>query len=136
MRIGELSKRAGVSVETIRFYERDGLLRAPPRSGAGYRLYGEDDERRLRFIRRAKDLGFSLAEIRGFLQARDGGECPCQDVLAVADQHLRDVRQRIGRLEAFAQILQRALNQWRRSNRKVRPNPDEFCRLIEGLGQK
>jgi DNA-binding transcriptional MerR regulator len=75
MVIGELARRAGVSPRTVRFYEALGLLPAPPRSEGGYRLYGEDDLRRLRFVRRARELGLPLREIRRLLQ--EG--CRCEE---------------------------------------------------------
>ena len=79
MRIGELAHGAGVSVETVRFYEREGLLPAPPRRGSGYREYPPDTLARLRFIRHAKELGFSLPEIQELLSLRST-EAPCCEV--------------------------------------------------------
>jgi DNA-binding transcriptional MerR regulator len=74
LRSGELAKRAGVGVETLRFYERCGLIAKPGRTPSGYRQYPPDEVERVRFIRRARDLGFSLAEIRHFFElARDPG---------------------------------------------------------------
>jgi DNA-binding transcriptional MerR regulator len=76
MQIGEMAKKAGVSVQTVRFYEHRGLLSDPGRKASGYRIYSDRDLRRLLFIRQAKDLGFSLQEIRRILHLRDGGQWP------------------------------------------------------------
>lgn len=75
LRIGELATRAGTSPDTVRFYEKLGLLGAPDRSEGGYRLYGEAELGRLRFIRRAKQLGLSLEEVRSLLGLADAGQC-------------------------------------------------------------
>lgn len=86
MRIGELARQAGVNIQTVRFYERKGLLPAPRRKPSGYRLYTDEDLHRLRFIRRAKALGFSLEEIREVLHMRaEGG--PADRALCGVDAH-------------------------------------------------
>lgn len=79
--IGELSRRTGCSVETIRYYERIELLPPPPRTAAGYRLYGGAHEERLRFVRRARELGFSLGEVRALLRLAEGGDRACAEGL-------------------------------------------------------
>ena len=80
MRIGEIAQSVGIGVETIRFYERKGLIREPPRRSSGYRQYEAGAVRRLRFIRRAKELGFTLAEIKGLLELRAGPGTHCEDI--------------------------------------------------------
>ena len=80
--IGQLSRRSGVNIETIRFYERVGILPKPPRSQGGHRLYDEAHEKRLHFVRRSRELGFSLDEIRGLLRLVDGGRYTCSEVRA------------------------------------------------------
>ena len=75
MRIGELARAAGVKAETIRYYEREGVLASPPRTQANYRDYGPEHARRLNFIRRARDLGFSMTRIRELLELADGLPC-------------------------------------------------------------
>jgi len=87
--IGNLARAAGVSVETVRYYERRGLLERPVRRGSEYREYSDSDVERLRFIRRAKDLGFTLAEIRALLPAADA-VC-AENVLAAARTKLHEV---------------------------------------------
>ncbi len=105
MAIGSLSRRAGTKVETIRYYERVGLLPAPPRSAGGYRLYGIAEVKRLTFIRRARALGFSIDEVRTLLKLADERKRPCAEVRVVAEAHLRDVRAKIADLEAMERVL-------------------------------
>src|SRR3954451_12331676 len=98
MRIGVLAARAGLTTKTIRFYEDAGLLPEPPRTSAGYRDYPADAVVRLAFIRDAQAAGLTLAEIRGILAIRDGGQAPCQHVTGLIDQHLAQVDQRLAEL--------------------------------------
>lgn len=130
MQIGKLAKQAGVTVQTVRFYERRGLLPSPKRRESGFRLYGEDDVRRLRFIRQAKALGFSLDEIKEFLQMRKRGLCPCTDVIKLGEQHLRDVERQIADLTKFREGLSRAVRKWKKSGQQ-KIEADAFCTLIE-----
>ncbi len=100
MKIGEVARRSGVAVETVRFYEKQGLLDEPPRSYSGYRQYAEEAVARLAFIQRSKGLGFSLREIEELIALRDRPETTSADVKARAeakiveiDRKLRDLRQ-------------------------------------------
>jgi len=130
MKIGELAKKAGVGIQTVRFYERQGLLPDPGRTGSGYRVYAEAHLRQLRFIRQAKALGFSLHEVGGILEMRGRGQCPCGRVIALGERHLKAVEGQIHRLESFRRELTKALKQWKRSGaRQVRG--DAICVLIE-----
>ena len=95
--IGQLAKRAGVAVDTVRYYERNDLLSPTDRLASGYRRYGESELKRLRFIRRAKALGFTLAEIRGLLSLSD--ERNVARVKRAAEAKLADIEQRIDELE-------------------------------------
>jgi MerR family mercuric resistance operon transcriptional regulator len=97
MRIGGLSRRTGCNVETIRYYERIGLLPAPPRRGR-YRCYGPEDVGRLGFLRRARELGFTLDEVRALLDLAAGGQSSCAAAREIAAAHLREVRARISDL--------------------------------------
>lgn len=99
MRIGEVAAATGVSVEAIRYYERLGLLRAAARTGAGYRSFDQRALRRVRFIRRAQQLGFTLAEIRELLALRANPRAPAAGVKALAESKLRDVEAKITDLE-------------------------------------
>jgi DNA-binding transcriptional MerR regulator len=98
MRIGVLAAQAGLTTKTIRFYEDVELLPAPPRTSAGYRDYPAEAVTRLAFVRHAQAAGLTLAEIRGVLAIRDGGQAPCQHVTVLIDQHLIQVEQRLAEL--------------------------------------
>ena len=100
-----LSKHTDTNIETIRYYERVGLLPAPLRSSGGYRLYGTDHLKRLTFIRRARTLGFSIGEVRTLLRLADERKRPCAEVRVVADAHLRDVRAKIADLRRMERAL-------------------------------
>ncbi|WP_457634334.1 heavy metal-responsive transcriptional regulator, partial [Oceanithermus desulfurans] len=95
LRIGELARAAGVSVDTLRFYERRGLLAPAARSEGGYRLYDEAALARLAFIQRAKALGFTLAEIGGVLGVMEGGQPPCAHVRALLEEKLADLERQM-----------------------------------------
>jgi MerR family mercuric resistance operon transcriptional regulator len=103
--IGALSSRTGVNIETIRFYERIGILPRPPRSPGGHRVYDEDHLKRLSFVRRSRELGFSLDEVRGLLQLVDGGEYTCAEVKAITLGHLADIRRKIADLRRLERTL-------------------------------
>jgi MerR family transcriptional regulator, copper efflux regulator len=130
MQIGTVAKKAGVSVQAVRFYERQGLLPSPPRKESGYRLYGEADLKRLLFIRQAKALGFSLEEIRTILRMRERGQCPCGNVHRLAEQHLKTIEEQLRHLSAFRDELRGVIKQWKRSGRQ-QLSGDAFCILIE-----
>lgn len=105
MRIGELAAAAATPVDTIRHYERTGLLPAPPRSGANYRRYGEADAQRLRFIRRCRGLDMGLEEVRHLLDLHDAPQAACGEVNALIDAHLAHVAARLRELRALQQEL-------------------------------
>jgi MerR family copper efflux transcriptional regulator len=130
MKIGELSTKAGVSIQTVRFYERQRLLPDPGRTPSGYRHYTEAHLRQLRFIRQAKTLGFSLEEIGEVLRMRGRGQCPCDTVIALAEHHLENVGRQMRALESFRRGLSKALKQWKASGTR-QLSADAFCVLIE-----
>ncbi|MCI0431459.1 MAG: helix-turn-helix domain-containing protein [Rhodospirillales bacterium] len=101
----QLARLTGCNLETIRYYEKIGLLPKPPRSGAGYRLYGEGDASRLRFILRGRELGFSIEEIRGLLALVDRGAQTCAEVKERTERHLIDVRAKIADLQRIEEVL-------------------------------
>src|SRR5947209_4537677 len=105
--IGELARRAGVGVETVRFYERQGLLAEPARRASGYRQYGEDIVARLRFIRRAKELGFTLKEIAELLALRLDPDTTCADVRQRAVAKLADVESKLRDLRRIKKALRK-----------------------------
>jgi MerR family mercuric resistance operon transcriptional regulator len=100
-----LSRRTGCHIETIRYYEGIGLMPAPRRSQGGHRLYDEEQLKRLTFIRRARELGFSLREIRGLLALVDGGNYSCRQVEALTLEHLDEVRSKITDLKKLERTL-------------------------------
>lgn len=102
--IGRLSERTGVNIETIRYYEKIGLLPPPPRTEGGHRLYPERHLRRLVFIRRSRELGFTLDEIRNLLGLVEGGHA-CGDVKNAALAHLRNIREKIADLRRMERTL-------------------------------
>lgn len=102
---GALSKRTDCNSETIRYYEQIELLPAPPRTGSGHRIYGEVHLKRLTFIRRSRELGFTLDEIRNLLRLVDGGSYSCAEVRALTLAHLRDVRRKIADLQSMDRVL-------------------------------
>ena len=130
MQIGKLAKEIGVTVQTVRFYERRGLMPQPPRRESGYRDYGEGDLRRLKFIRHAKGLGFSLQEIRDIPRTRERGQCPCADVSKMAERHLAAAEAEIARLQRFRRELRHALGTWKQKPTRNLP-ANAICVLIE-----
>jgi DNA-binding transcriptional MerR regulator len=112
MRSGELARRAGVSADTIRHYERLGLLKAPARNRNGYRNYSPDALGRVRLIRRSLAVGFSLRELAAILQLRDRGGVPCKAVFASAKSKLEKLDLEIAALKAMRRDLRRILDDW------------------------
>lgn len=107
----ELASRSGCNLETIRYYEKIGMLPDPPRTASGYRLYDEHHVARLRFILRARELGFPIEEIRGLLDLVDGGTQTCAEVKARTERHLADVRTRIADLRRIEHVLAQTAKQ-------------------------
>ncbi len=104
IQIGELSRRTGCNIETIRYYERIGLIPPPPRRGR-YRSYGPEDVDRLGFVRRARELGFTLDEVRALFGLAAGGQASCAEARDLAASHLKDVRARISDLRRMERVL-------------------------------
>jgi MerR family mercuric resistance operon transcriptional regulator len=123
--IGELSRRTGCNIETIRYYERIGLMPAPPRRGR-YRSYSPDDVGRLGFVRRARELGFTLDEVRALLGLAAGGQAACAEVRSLAAAHLGDVRSRIADLRRMERVLAASV-------RACDAGQDPGCPLIDAL---
>lgn len=109
MKIGEVAERSGCHPETVRYYERIGLIPTPPRTTAGYRDYAPADVDRLRFISRGRNLGFSLEEIRSLLALADNHVLPCGEVDRLARIHLADIRARLDDLQRMASELERVI---------------------------
>jgi DNA-binding transcriptional MerR regulator len=129
--IGKLSEISGVTTDTIRYYERRGLLPKPTRTQAGYRQYPEGVLNRLSLVRNAQRFGFSLAEIGSFLQIREAGGRPCQDVRAAAQRMLTAVDAQIAELVLTRKRMQHTLRQW---DRTLEQTPaSRQARLLERL---
>lgn len=103
--IGELSRRTGVHIETIRYYEKIKMLPAPPRTAGGRRVYGPIETHTLAFIRRARELGFTLNEIRALLALGGPGKASCAEVREIAAHHLDDIRAKIADLRKLERLL-------------------------------
>lgn len=104
--IGELSTRTGVNIETVRYYERIGLMPEPPRTEGGHRVYDDEQVKRLTFIARSRQLGFSLKEIRTLMSLVDRGNYSCDEINALTVRHLDKVRAKITDLQRLAQTLE------------------------------
>ncbi len=103
--IGKLSKQSGIAIETIRFYEKQRLLPKPKRTGTGYRQYNQGDLQRISFIKRSKDLGFTLAEIKELLSLKVGGKTTCADVRRKAELKIKDIEGRVAELQRIKLAL-------------------------------
>jgi len=103
--IGELSRLTGVKIETIRYYERIKMLPAPPRTASGRRVYGSHEARVLAFIRRSRELGFSLDQIRTLLRLGGPEKASCGEVRKIATRHIEDIRAKIGDLKKLERLL-------------------------------
>ncbi|SDE28832.1 MerR family transcriptional regulator [Belnapia rosea] len=124
--IGDLAKATGTKVETIRWYERVGVLAAPERTSGNYRAYGAEHLERLSFVRRARDLGFSLDQVRDLLQLADDRNQPCDAVDRVAREHLEEVERKIADLEALRHELRDLIGQCRHGTVAE-------CRIVQAL---
>ncbi len=102
---GEVSERTGCNIETVRYYERIGLLPPPPRSKGGHRIYDRDHLKRLNFICRSRELGFTLKQVRGLLRLVDGGSYTCAEVKALTLDHVAEVRRKVADLRRMERVL-------------------------------
>jgi len=127
MQIGIAAKKVGLSVDAIRFYERNALMPRPPRTQGGFRQYGQGDIETLAFIRRVQGLGFKLSEIRGLLSLRGRRMQPCAPVRRRLQTKLADVRLKLENLRKLERELQLAL----RSCDKVLRKRDAHCPILQ-----
>lgn len=109
MKIGEVSKRVGIGIETIRFYERMGLIDAPRRTASGYRTYAKDDVKRLDFVKKSKALGFTLNEIRNLLSLRLDPNATCEEVKEATTAKIKDIEERIKDLQKMKKALNKLI---------------------------
>lgn len=126
MTIGAVSRRTGVNIETIRYYEKIRMLPPPIRTAGGRRVYGTEEVRKLAFIRRGRELGLTLGDIRGLLRLGTPGQTSCSKVCAVATRHLDDVRAKIADLQKLERRLSSTIAQCADSD------PDE-CAVLDAL---
>jgi Cd(II)/Pb(II)-responsive transcriptional regulator len=127
-KIGELAKRTGTLVETVRYYEREGLLLQPARSHANYRLYTDAHVERLQFIRHCRSLDMTLDEIRSLLRFRDAPGLNCNEVNTLLDEHIQHVANRIRELKSLEQKL-RDLR-----SRCLQARTTQDCEILRALG--
>jgi MerR family mercuric resistance operon transcriptional regulator len=124
--IGAVARRAGVNVETIRYYEREGIVPKPARSAGGQRIYDAVDADRLAFVRRARELGFTLGEIRELARLAAVPTAACDQVLAMTRAHLGEVRQKLRDLRRLEAVLARLAAQCAHGRPRA-------CPVIEAL---
>lgn len=132
MQIGAVAKRIGLSVDAIRFYERNGLLPRPLRTEGGFRRYGESDIETLAFVRRVQGLGFKLSEIRGLLKLRGDRFQPCAPVKRRLEEKLVDVKRKLNDLHKLEHELRLAL---RSCNKELRKR-DAHCPILSEKARK
>ncbi len=130
LRTGQVAARAGVNIQTLRFYERRGLLKVPKRRPSGYREYPVDAVRRIRFIKHAQELGFTLREIEELLRLRDDQRASCSEVQASAQAKIAQMEQKIRHLRA----IKRALDVLVRSC--TRDGATRECPILEALDEQ
>ena len=128
LKIGEVSRRSGVGIEALRFYEKSGLLDRPSRTYSGYRVYGEEVLDRLAFIKRAQALGFSLDEIRRIIDDARKGQSPCDEVREIVRRRMEELDERLRELHRYRKELKHTLEEWDEVGRA----PGHICGLIEG----
>ena len=137
--IGELSDRVGISPHTIRYYERLGLLKPPKRTESQYRIYGQENEERLRFIQKAKRFGLSLDEIKQLIAIRTQGTPPCASLKTMVKQHLDDLDRQIEEMISLRRELASRYEEIDRSLPNTSTPPTEeicrgkICGLIESI---
>lgn len=123
--IGKLSQETGVKIETIRYYEKEGLMPEPSRKASGHRIYGIDQVKQLRFIKRGRELGFSLSEIRELI-GTENNPPNCNDVFTLTDRHLASIRAKIIDLRKLEKRLSSIASECHQND-----NPN--CPIIDAL---
>jgi DNA-binding transcriptional MerR regulator len=127
LKIGEVARLAGVGVETLRFYERSGLLNQPARSEGGYRLYDARALKTLKFIKRAQSLGFTLEEIKRIIAESRAGQRPCAEVRETVRRRLAELDEQMAQIRRYRNALATTLRQWDAQGFA----DGDFCGLIE-----
>lgn len=127
MRTGEIADQAGVNVQTLRYYERRGILEAPARSASGYREYPSDTARVVRFVKRAQELGFTLTEVESLLDLAAGGPKSCEAAQGLAGEKISELNAKIASLASMRDSLQTLLDTC------SRPRRERECPLIQSI---
>ena len=127
--IGALSARAAVNIETIRYYERIGLMPKPPRSAGRHRLYSNEHKRCLVFIRRARELGFSVKQVRVLLGLANSRRAACGKVKGITEQHIAEIRCKVKDLERLERVL-------RRMTAQCRGDESNDCAILDALADQ
>ena len=128
LKIGEVAKASGIGIETLRFYEKSGLLDRPSRTDSGYRMYDSEVLSRLDFIKRAQVLGFSLDEIKRIIADKRAGQSPCAEVREIVRHRLGELDERMREMKRYRKELASALAEWD----EVGDVKGHVCGLIEG----
>ena len=128
LKIGEVSRRSGIGIEALRFYEKSGLLDRPSRTYSGYRMYSAGVLDRLAFIKRAQVLGFTLEEIKRVIDDARAGQSPCAEVREIVRRRLQELDERMREMRRYRKELAKALEQWDKTGEAKR----HICGLIEG----
>ena len=128
--IGEVAAQARVHIETLRYYERRGLVAKPPRSVSNYRRYPQDAVRRVQFIKRAQELGFSLKDIKELLSLRAASQAMCGEILAHAEAKIKDIDEKIDSLMAMKRALSKLVAECSGQG------PLTECPILESLDTK
>lgn len=132
LKVNELAKRSGVSVHTVRYYIRSGLLVPVKTQENKYRLFTAEDVNRLKFISTAKLLGFTLSDIQQILSHAQAGESPCSEVRVLIQQRMQEVERKIHDMQQLQQRMASALERWQDMPDK-NPNGNSICHLIESM---
>ena len=133
MYVNQLAKRAGVSGDTVRYYAKIGMLKPERNADNGYQMFSARDAARLRFIRAAKSLGYTLNDIRAMFDDAEHGTSPCPRVRELLTLHLKQTEQRLAELTVLHDKMKRALEAWDHMPDSD-PTGDSVCLLIESLG--
>jgi DNA-binding transcriptional MerR regulator len=134
-RIGQVAQETGLSIDTIRFYEKQGLLKRPARTEGGFRLFGGHDIQSLKFVRKAQELGFSLSEIRELLILQADHIPACSHVKELLDQKVTAVEQKIQELQNLERSLKLALRKCKRGLKATAPVHEGCCPVLEEISQ-
>jgi DNA-binding transcriptional MerR regulator len=128
LKIGDVSKKSGIGIEALRFYEKSGLLEKPSRTMSGYRVYDADVLERLAFIKQSQALGFSLEEIKRIIDDARTGKSPCAEVREIVSRRLEELDERMREMRRYRKELAETIEEWN----KVGHAPGHICGLIEG----